>query len=120
MTKTYTFDDNLVSDLHKDAYGVRPRQDFWVLWDNSTDDEKQAEWDHLLKALKRAIEEEQEQEKRAIERFEATVTQKIESGAGNRETAIRWIMDASSAARISDWDFLCWEHGLPYGYFRTK
>ena len=24
----YTFDDSLISDLHKDAYGVRPTQTF--------------------------------------------------------------------------------------------
>ena len=26
----YTFDENLVSDLHKDAYGFRPSQSFWA------------------------------------------------------------------------------------------
>ena len=121
MTKTYTFDEDIVSDLHKDAFGFRPGERFWNAWNCMCDDEKQAEWDYLIESCHRAILAEQEQEKLAIERFEATVTRTIESGAGNRETAIRWIMDASSAARTNDWDFLCWEHGLPYGYFnRTK
>lgn len=121
MTKTYTFDEDIVSDLHKDAYGFRPGKDFWELWENSTDDEKQAEWDYLIESCDRAIQEEQEQEKEAIERFEALVQKTIDSMVVSRETAIRRIMDASSAARTNDWDFLCWEHGLPYGYFnRTK
>lgn len=117
MEKVYTFDDNIVSDLHKDAYGFRPCEGFWASWNSMDDEEKQAEWDNLIEACNRAIQEEQEQEERAIERFEVLVTQTISSGAGDRETAIRWIMDASSAARDNDWDYLCWEHGLPYGYF---
>lgn len=120
MAVTYTFDENIVSDLHKDAFGFRPGERFWSAWNSMDDDEKQAEWDHLIEACNRAIQEEEEQQARAITRFEALVQKTIESGAGNRETAIRWIMDASSAARDNDWDYLCWEHQLPYGYFRTN
>lgn len=115
----YTFDDDIISDLHKDAYGFRPRQDFWVWWDNASDDEKQAEWDSLLAALERAVKEEREQEERAIAKFETLVATTIATGAGDRETALRWIMDGSRCGRDGDWDFLCYEYGLPYGYFRN-
>mgnify|MGYP003353781401 CR=1 FL=1 len=37
----HTFDDNTVSDLYKDTYGVRPGQAFWSAWAESTDDGKQ-------------------------------------------------------------------------------
>jgi hypothetical protein len=120
MNATYTFDENIISDLHKDAYGFRPCQGFWASWDSMDDDEKQAEWDSLIEACNRAIQEEEEQQARAITRFEALVQKTIETGAGNRETALAWIIDACPSARGNDWDFLCWEHGLPYGYFRTK
>lgn len=116
MTKVYTFDDNIVSDLHKDAFGFRPGERFWSAWECMSDDEKQAEWDYLLQALDRAIQEEQEREERAIAEFEALVAKTVSHGAGDRETAIRWIMK-ESCARDGDWDYLCWEHGLPYGYF---
>jgi hypothetical protein len=48
MNKTYTFDENLVSDIHKDAYGFRPRDGFWSRWSNATIDQKQVIWDELL------------------------------------------------------------------------
>lgn len=120
MNATYTFDENIVSDLHKDAYGFRPCEGFWASWSSMDDDEKQAEWDSLIEACNRAIQEEEDQQALSIMRFEVLVQKTIESGAGDRETALRWIMDASSGARYNDWDFLCYDHGLPYGYFRTK
>jgi hypothetical protein len=37
-------------------------------------------------------------------------------GARDRETALRWIIDASPAA--GDWEYFCFLNGLPYGYFK--
>ena len=48
MDKTYTFSDQLVSDLHKDAYGYRPSEAFWLDWSRGTDDDRQSMWDDLL------------------------------------------------------------------------
>jgi hypothetical protein len=39
-------------------------------------------------------------------------------GAGDRATALRWIMEASSAN--GDWEYLCWDLGLPYHYFTKQ
>ena len=111
----YTFDENTVSDLHKDAYGIRPGSAFWAQWIEACDDGKQAIWDRLLRSLDAAMEEEREREQRAIERFEALVRVNIDAGAEDRETALRWIMDASRAN--GDWEYLCFQYGLPYRYF---
>ena len=111
----YTFDENTVSDLHKDAYGIRPGSAFWAQWDAACDDGKQAIWDRLLRSLDAAMEGEREREQRAIERFEALVRVNIDAGAEDRETALRWIMDASRAN--GDWEYLCFQYGLPYCYF---
>lgn len=111
----YTYDVDTVSDLHKDAYGFRPSELFWEEWIGSTDAERQAIWDSLERALEVSMEIERENEQRAIERFEALVRVNIDAGAEDRETALRWIMDASRAN--GDWEYLCWEQGLPYRYF---
>ena len=42
----------------------------------------------------------------------------FQAGAGDRETALRWIMDASDCD--GDWEFLCFHHHLPYGYFKQS
>ena len=111
----YTYDVDTVSDLHKDAYGFRPSELFWEEWIGSTDAERQAIWDSLERALEVSMEIERENEQRAIERFEALVRVNIDAGAEDRETALRWIMDASHAN--GDWEYLCFKHGLPYRYF---
>ena len=112
---TYTFDNDTVSDLHKDAYGFRPSEWFWQEWIEAKDDERQAIWDGLLRALDITMERECEAERVAIERFEALVRVNISAGAEDRETALRWIMDASACN--GDWEFLCFTYGLPYRYF---
>lgn len=113
---TYTFDSEIVSDLHKDAYGFRPRGDWWNMWEQSTDAERQAIWDRLLKDLNAEVEAERAAQQRAIESFELRVQVVASMGAGDRETALRWIMDADAAD--GDWDHLCYINGLPYGYFK--
>jgi len=111
----YTFDNDTVSDLHKDAYGFRPSELFWEEWIGATDAERQAIWDSLERALEVSMEIERENEQRAIDRFEALVRVNINAGAEDRETALRWIMDASGAN--GDWEYLCFKYGLPYRYF---
>ena len=61
MTTSRDFDANTLSDLHKDAYGFRPRsEEFWNAWDSADDDGKQRIWDDLLDAADRAAETERE------------------------------------------------------------
>lgn len=114
----YTFCNDSISDLFKDVYGMRPGQGFWERWETASDDEKQAEWDWLVQALGQVNAELEEASKSAIERFEKHVTNTICMGAGDRETALRWIMDASICN--GDWEFLAYENGLPYNYFGKK
>ena len=99
------------SDMHKDAYGVRPREDL--------SDWTESEFELAFATMERVIAqneaEEAERQRKAIERFEARVTALIASGASDRATAIRWLHEASSTN--GDDDFLCYDQGLPYGYF---
>lgn len=114
----FTYDENTVSDLHKDAYGFRPSAYWWEIWSESTDEQKQGTWDDLIDQLNYSMEQEKQAQARAIDRFEHLVAKTIEHGAANRETALRWIMDASDCR--GDWDYLCWQHGLPYGFFNKR
>ena len=100
-------------DMYKDAYGVRPRgvdTSMWTL----------ADFDAEFKLLGEIIKQEdiarKSAETEAIEKFEQHVTNTICMGARDRETALRWIMDASNAN--GDWEYLCYDLGLPYHYFR--
>lgn len=114
----FTYDDDTFSDLHKDAYGFRPRGAAYARWEAMTPAEKQAEWDYLCNVLERNQLEERRQELEAAIAFERRVEETIKTGAGDRETAIRWIKDAENV--LGDYDendALCWAVGLPFGYF---
>lgn len=112
----YTFDEYIVSDLHKDAYGFRPDQSWWENWTSSTDDEKQKIWDVLIENLEASIAEENQMQAIAISNFEDRVQETIQLGAKDRETAIRWLLDASSAN--GDLEYFCYLNNLPYTYFK--
>ena len=101
-------------DMYKDAYGFRPRQIDTSGW---TLAEFQAEFANLQVVIEREEDQRKVSEAEAIAKFEQHVTNTICMGARDRETALRWIMDASNAN--GDWEYLCYDLGLPYHYFRN-
>lgn len=100
-------------DMYKDAYGVRPRGMDTSGW---TEAEFQAEFADLAEVIDREEAQRKLSEAEAIAKFEQHVINTICMGARTRETALRWIMDASVAN--GDWEYLCYDLGLPYHYFR--
>ena len=62
----YTFDDNIISDLHKDARGFRPNEYFWEEWTQSPDDAKQQIWDSLCIEMEQSMAEQKAAEAAAV------------------------------------------------------
>jgi hypothetical protein len=100
-------------DMHKDAYGVRPRgidTSTWTL----------ADFEAEFKVLGQAIEREEISRKTAetsaVEVFERRVAELISMGAQDYEMALRWIHEAEGTQ--GDDDYLAWTLGMPYQYFR--
>ena len=100
-------------DMYKDAYGVRPRGIDTSSW---TLEQFEAEFASLATAIEQEDSQRKTAEAEAITKFEQHVTNIICMGARNRETALKWIMDASNAN--GDWEYFCFTQGLPYSYFR--
>lgn len=101
-------------DAYKDAYGFRPRGqdvDHWTVADF------QKELDRLGEEIDRAEKQRRADEAEAVVRFCKRIEKTIKSGAGDRETALRWIMEADDCR--GDWEYLCYQNGLPYGYFKN-
>lgn len=114
-TVNYTFDAMMLSDLHKDAHGFRPHEEFWNTWDSADDDGKQAIWDGLLEDLNSSMEQEREFQARAIVAFEDRISSMIATVKGcQREDAIRYLHDAYDTE--GDVGFLEYHLGVPYGY----
>ena len=118
-TRNYTYDDGILSDLHKDAYGFRPSSDFFREWDLLNSDGKQDLWDSLVDAVGDSIREEKRHHEMAIFEFESWVqmTMKIVVDS-TREDCIRMMHDMHQT--YGDVEYL--EHclGVPYGYLSGR
>lgn len=90
----YSYDEQIVSDLHKDARGYRPSQSWWEGWIFSSDDRKQAIWDGLLNELSREMDRERAEQAAALVAFQKRITDTIALGARDEVTALKWIFEA--------------------------
>ncbi len=108
-----TFDESLISDLHKDAYGFRPSESFWSTFAAFNPEQKQALWDSLLADLKRSVDEDYEREESAIFEFEDRVDNLMHDGT-NRKAVIEWLMKEVD----EDAERFEFVNGLPFGYLK--
>ena len=108
----FTFDENIVSDLHKDAYGFRPSQSWWCMWAAFNGEQKQAEWDQLLRALDDSIEEEKLEAEFRVQEFKSWVADTMSRGAGSEMTALRWICQTEEFYHSQDVEFFVWNQGI--------
>jgi len=115
---TYTFDENLVSDLHKDARGSRPSESFYEIWNSGSDFDKQCIWNNLLTQLDVTDKEEQTREQLAIASFEKHIAS-LESISNSREQSIKWIVEGlalTESDKMYGGEYVCFTLGLPYSY----
>lgn len=111
----YTFDDNTVSDLHKDACGFRPSSGFWDFWSTASDDQKQATWDNLISVLDDTIAREEAITKENLAKFEELIDVTMASGARDRSTALTWIISTYESEAGGDLGYIEYLMGIPYG-----
>lgn len=113
----YTFDESIVSDLHKDARGYRPRETFWTIWEDSKNDQKQEIWNELVLELEESNRQEALREEAAVTAFAKRISDAIALGAKNEETAIRWVLEGENFD-LNDYqygaDYAAYHFGLSY------
>ena len=102
-------------DMYKDAYGVRPRGIDTSAWDEAT---FEAEFNYLQDLIAKNEQERKISEQEAAHDFEMRVLSLLQTGAKDREMALRWIHEAEGSN--GDEEYLCFLVGLPYGYFRKE
>ncbi len=98
-------------ELYKDVHGIKAR---WY----RAESVEQARKDiaGLDRELLVVLSEEDAAHGHAATNFETRVKNTIDSGARDRETALRWIHEAEGTN--GDDEFLCYQLGLKYGYFK--
>lgn len=119
METKYTFDENIVSDVYKDAYGHRPSEFFWADWNACNDDAKQRLWDALVDAVRESVRDEEARQKKAIEDFEtrASFIENAKEGFG-RKQFIEYLHDFHKTH--GDVEALEFALDVPFGYISGK
>lgn len=115
---TYTYDERIVSDLYKDAYGYRPREYFWAEWNNSTEGEKQVIWDRLCGELSAAMAREEALEAEYVQAYREEIEWNMRIGAKDEYQAKRWFVQSlkpTESDLMYGGEWVCYKWGLPYG-----
>jgi len=102
-------------DMHKDAYGFRPRGIDTSSW---TEADFEREFFQLSVTIAEEDRVRKEAEEKAAHDFEMRILSLQMTGATDRDMALRWVHEAEGSD--GDDEYLCFLVGLPYGYFRRE
>ena len=103
-----------ISDASKDAQGFRCRMDV----SNLTFEQLDAECDYWADAANAAAEEEAIFKAECVEEFKKVVQKTIALGAGDEESALRWLTQDETFYHEQDVESWVYNHGIlftPYG-----
>ena len=108
---------NSISDLYKDAHGVRPRG---INYGAMSNDQLSDEWSWLCVLAGEAAQEEHDSELRAVEAFESEIERfRTNAISGSRLDALRWMFDAYDIEfHYSNISEFVYELGLPFSFER--
>ena len=67
-----------------------------------------------------AFEAEEAHKKECLKKFEALVQETIANGAGNEETALRWLSQNDTFYHIQDIESWVWDHGILFTDYGRK
>lgn len=115
----YTFDENIVSDLHKDAFGFRPSEAWWRSWNFQDDDGKQSVWDYLIYEMNRSMAAQEKAEAEALVEFREEIRKVMDLVSCKWHDALRHLMVAEGHevgynTYEQDFDYFLWDRGLGY------
>ena len=117
----YTFSNELISDLHKDARGYRPVDGWMYVWENQTDKAKQAIWDNLCEELEASMAAQEKAEAQALDEFRAEIRDVMDLVSCTWHDALRHLMvgegyevEVGYNTHEQDFDYFLWDRGLGY------
>lgn len=110
----YTFENYLISDLHKEAYGFRPTQRFFDDWDTYTDAEKQEVWDSLVATMEENAVMEKEVEAQNLSEFRERVRMVMNVMSCGWKKAVEALAQAEKKDLSYEFDYFLWGQGLGF------
>jgi hypothetical protein len=87
------------------------------MWQDALPAGRQLIWEHLCSELDAEIERERAEQAMALQSFEKQISANLALGAGDRNTAIKWMLQGMNLS-VSDLcyggSYICFELGLNY------
>ena len=104
---------SIISDMNKEINGTRPSL---APFNSMTETELLAEIDRLQPLVNEAVEAEKQADAMSIARFNDEIGTFLQSGATNRTTAIKWMLQAQGYDESpEDANWICYNNGInPY------
>ena len=110
----YTYSDDIISDLHKDARGYRPTEFFWEEWTQSPDNVKQEVWDMLCEEVEISMKEQEAAEATALVEFRKLIRSVMDTASCNWKTALRYLVDGENLDVNFELDYFLWNQGIGF------
>ena len=106
-----------ISDVHKDAYGFRPRGSY----DNYSVVELKAELDRLCEIAEEEYKRQQELETEAYKALHKHLADLVSIGARDFKQALAWDIQAEDCEHdgFIDYGFYCYKKGIAYNKQRV-
>tara|TARA_R110000868_G_scaffold201693_1_gene449191 strand:+ start:496 stop:876 length:381 start_codon:yes stop_codon:yes gene_type:complete len=109
---TYTYSDELISDLHKDAHGKRPSLAFWDAWTFDSDKGKQATWDYLVMIMNESVSHTDDAEAQNLRLFKDKLQNIMaDRGCGWKEAIRRCLLINDM---VNDIEHFLWQEGISF------
>ena len=100
-----------IYEEHKTAFGCKGRHyDFASM----SLEELKKEADYIASAAQEQMKLEKQAEERATIELEKRITDMVALGAGDRKTALKWIIDADGLNDEYDFEYILWNWGVRY------
>lgn len=90
----FNYSNDLISDLHKDARGFRPKEYFWEEWNQLNDESKQCIWDTLISELEENNKINEERERVALVSLRHRVAKTMKVFDCNWKVAMKILVEA--------------------------
>lgn len=110
-----------LSDMHKDAYGFRPKSDYWARFDAMSEAEQDAEFDSICRACSSAVDEENRLYARNLSEFENLVKtfETLVVGVTRAKAVVMALDTEADELRGDEYDryentlsYLCYKFGI--------
>lgn len=112
----FTYCDDTISDLHKDARGFRPSEYFWEEWTQSPQEAKQRIWNNLIEELAYNQKEEERIEAANLAKFREQVAATMKFCDCNWKKAVEFLADAEGEDIDNEqaFDYFLWCQGIGF------